>query len=289
MSVYQKNELEEEETSRTLSLIVDNQPGTLARVIGLFSGRGYNIESLNVKGTGSGFLISNDGYIVTNHHVIAGATNISVYSPFFNKTDKAKLIGYSECDDLAVLKIDTIGDSNYHFKWSTDVLSAGSNFTMQVRLKTTNNNWHGSMPLYNTFGPSDRGFWHHFQANGTLGSTLGTMGTANSNDGVGLVQDQWQLTTLTYDGSAMKLYKNGTLQFTKQGALSWNLGNSGASAGKLNYRSSGTQYFFHGLISSQLIYNRALTQTEIENNYDLLNGSASTSTSSSTITLTCGS
>ena len=48
MSVYQKNELEEEETSRTLSLIVDNQPGTLARVIGLFSGRGYNIESLNV-------------------------------------------------------------------------------------------------------------------------------------------------------------------------------------------------------------------------------------------------
>ena len=170
-------------------------------------------------------------------------------------------------------------DGNDHFKWSTDVLSAGSNFTMQVRLKTTNNNWHGSMPLYNTFGPSDRGFWHHFQANGTLGSTLGTMGTANSNDGVGLVQDQWQLTTLTYDGSAMKLYKNGTLQFTKQGALSWNLGNSGASAGKLNYRSSGTQYFFHGLISSQLIYNRALTQTEIENNYDLLNGSASTSTS----------
>ena len=36
MSVYQKNELEEDETSRTLSLIVDNQPGTLAGVIGLF-------------------------------------------------------------------------------------------------------------------------------------------------------------------------------------------------------------------------------------------------------------
>ena len=48
MSVYQKNEVKELETSRTLSLVVDNQPGTLARVIGLFSGRGYNIESLNV-------------------------------------------------------------------------------------------------------------------------------------------------------------------------------------------------------------------------------------------------
>ncbi len=48
MSIYQKNEVKEVETSRTLSLVVDNQPGTLARVIGLFSGRGYNIESLNV-------------------------------------------------------------------------------------------------------------------------------------------------------------------------------------------------------------------------------------------------
>ena len=48
MSVYQKNEVKEEETIRTLSLIVDNQPGTLARVIGLFSGRGYNIDCLNV-------------------------------------------------------------------------------------------------------------------------------------------------------------------------------------------------------------------------------------------------
>ena len=48
MSIYQKNEVKEIETSRTLSLVVDNQPGTLARVIGLFSGRGYNIESLTV-------------------------------------------------------------------------------------------------------------------------------------------------------------------------------------------------------------------------------------------------
>ena len=48
MSVYQKNEVVEVDTSRTLSLVVDNQPGTLARVIGLFSGRGYNIESLTV-------------------------------------------------------------------------------------------------------------------------------------------------------------------------------------------------------------------------------------------------
>ena len=50
-SVYAPNTREEDVVERTIAAIVDNEPGTLARVVGLFSARGYNIESLTVAET----------------------------------------------------------------------------------------------------------------------------------------------------------------------------------------------------------------------------------------------
>ena len=58
----------------------------------------------NDGGTGSGFIISSDGYIITNNHVVAGATHIKVSLPDSRDFD-ATLIGRDPATDIAVLKI----------------------------------------------------------------------------------------------------------------------------------------------------------------------------------------
>ena len=60
------------------------------------------------SGTGSGFIITDDGYIVTNNHVIAGARGVSV-SLQDGRTVDADVVGMSPAYDLAVLDVDLTG------------------------------------------------------------------------------------------------------------------------------------------------------------------------------------
>ena len=76
-------------------------------------GYGYTYQA-----SGSGFIITGDGYILTNYHVIEGSDTVTV-ATYDNETYDAKVIGYDESNDIAILKIDaedlkpvTFGDSD---------------------------------------------------------------------------------------------------------------------------------------------------------------------------------
>ena len=69
-----------------------------------FSERQSKIIERRVQNLGSGFLISPDGYIVTNHHVAGNATKVTV-SLADGQTLDAELIGADKATDLALLKV----------------------------------------------------------------------------------------------------------------------------------------------------------------------------------------
>jgi len=64
------------------------------------------------RSQGSGFFVSEDGYVVTNNHVIDGGTTFTVVLADGSEHD-AKLIGTDERTDLAVLKVDTDQEFTY--------------------------------------------------------------------------------------------------------------------------------------------------------------------------------
>ncbi len=71
-----------------------------------------NVETItNNSAAGSGFFIDDQGTIVTNYHVIDGATSISVEVSDGASYPVQKIIGFSQINDLAILKIDVTGNS----------------------------------------------------------------------------------------------------------------------------------------------------------------------------------
>jgi len=69
-------------------------------------GQGSGSRQYSQVGTGSGVIISSDGYIITNNHVIKGASEIEV-TMNNKKVYKADLVGADPTNDIALLKIET--------------------------------------------------------------------------------------------------------------------------------------------------------------------------------------
>lgn len=81
--------------------------------------------------SGSGFIITDDGYIVTNYHVIENSDSITV-SLYDGTAYAAELIGYDESNDIAVLKVEAkdltpvvVGDSD-NLNVGDDVIAIGN-------------------------------------------------------------------------------------------------------------------------------------------------------------------
>ncbi len=74
------------------------------------------------RSLGSGVIISSDGYIITNNHVIDGADKIMVALPNNSREYQAKVIGKDPKSDIAVIKIDAKNLPFLHFANSNDVL-----------------------------------------------------------------------------------------------------------------------------------------------------------------------
>lgn len=77
----------------------------------------------NVAGAGSGFFIDPSGIAVTNNHVVTGAALLRVYVAGEAEPRNAKILGVSECSDLAV--IDVEGDGFSYLEWYEDDLQVG--------------------------------------------------------------------------------------------------------------------------------------------------------------------
>jgi serine protease Do len=79
---------------------------------------------LNSAGRGSGFIIDPSGLAVTNNHVVAGAALVKVWVGGESSPRNAKVLGLSECSDLAVIQIEDGG--NYPaLSWYQDEVKPG--------------------------------------------------------------------------------------------------------------------------------------------------------------------
>ena len=191
----------------------------------------YGYYQYETSAAGSGFIIREDGYIVTNYHVIDGATDIKV-TLNNDETYDARLIGGEELNDVAVLKIDgisglkpvVIGDSDdlvvgetvctignalgtLSFSMTHGVVSSiGRSITMNdgtvmynmIQTDCTINSGNSGGPLFDSYGRVAGITSAKMTNNGSTDAAIENIGFAIPiNDVIGIITDYMEVGYVT--------------------------------------------------------------------------------------------
>jgi serine protease Do len=114
---------DEEEDGSAIDKLADVRLATVRIVAsGSFVDPDFGQQN-NVAGSGSGFIISSDGIAITNNHVVTGAAFLEVYVGGDEEARNARILGVSECSDLAVIDIE--GDGYRYLDWYEGAIDAG--------------------------------------------------------------------------------------------------------------------------------------------------------------------
>jgi hypothetical protein len=197
----------------------------------------------------------------------------SLATPFVNgaRSSTQSLIDISGNSTLEVVNSPFNGNelnfdgTNTYIQVSQDVLSSSSPYTLVTVLRPTDlASQENSFPQYNTY-PS--GFWHHMQSDSWL-LWRHTAGSGSLYPHL-MSNNTWGMHTISWDGSTLRLYANGVLTTSTSTSAGYgNNGDGAARIGMLAQRSSGYDYNYNGRIPVNMVYNRALSQSEIFDIYE---------------------
>lgn len=120
-----RNPLNEGEERHTMSVLVDNEPGVLARVIGLFSGRGYNIESLTVAETDHNGHLSRITVVTTGTPAVIQQIRhqLERMVPVHTVSDLTVEVHHVE-RELALIKVASTGENRLEAMRMAEIMNA---------------------------------------------------------------------------------------------------------------------------------------------------------------------
>ena len=113
------------ENSHTIAVLVDNEPGVLARVIGLFAGRGYNIESLTVAEVAAGENLSRITIVTSGTPMIIEQIKAQLDRLVpIHKVSDLTMDGPAVERELALVKVASSGDKRVESLRIADIFRA---------------------------------------------------------------------------------------------------------------------------------------------------------------------